>query len=125
VIQCASFTEQAGAEAVDAAIRRGKAFTAIVAANDLLAIGAQQALIERGLGCPHDISITGYNDVDYVSKLTPPLTTVRVPLNRMGGLAARTLLDWIGGDEPELGAQTLLPVEFMQRGTTGPARPAP
>jgi LacI family transcriptional regulator, galactose operon repressor len=118
VVECPSFTEQAGAEAVRIIVERGTRFTAIVAANDLLAIGAQQALREYGVNCPDEVSITGYNDVDFMSKLTPAFTTVRVPLNKMGALAARTLLDWIGGEEPEAGTQMLLPVELMTRGTT-------
>jgi LacI family transcriptional regulator len=117
-VECSSFTERAGAEAIAEVIRRGTPFTAVVAANDLLALGAQSALAERGLSCPEDVSITGFNDVDYMSRLTPAFTTVRVPLRKMGDLAARTLLDWIGGQQPDLATQTLLPVEFMRRGTT-------
>ncbi len=121
VVDCASFTEEAGADAVRAALARGATFTAIVAGNDLLAIGAMEALAEHGIACPRDVSITGYNDVDFMRRLTPAFTTVRVPLHRMGVLAARTLLRWTNGDEPERSAQTLLPVEFMRRGTTAPA----
>lgn len=121
-IECESFTEQAGATVVNTALERGTTFTAIVAANDLLAIGAQEALADHGINCPHDVSITGYNDVDFMRRLTPAFTTVRVPLNKMGVLAARTLLAWIAGDVPEPSTQILLPVEFMLRGTTAPAR---
>ena len=122
IVQCRSFTEQAGADAVNAALARGTSFTAIVAGNDLLAIGAMEALAARGIDCPRDVSITGYNDVDFMRRLTPAFTTVRVPLHNMGMLAARTLLDWIRGTEPETGTQILLPVEFMPRGTTAPVR---
>jgi LacI family transcriptional regulator len=121
VADCESFTEEAGAAAVRATLARGTTFTAIVAGNDLLAIGAMEALAEQGIDCPRDVSITGYNDVDFMRRLTPAFTTVRVPLHRMGMLAARTLLRWTNGDEPERSAQTLLPVEFMHRGTTAPA----
>lgn len=125
IVRCTSFTEQAGAEAVDTALARGTSFTAIVASTDLLAIGAAEALSGHGLRCPRDVSITGYNDIDFMRRLTPAFTTVRVPLNNMGVLASRTLLNWIQGTEPEPGTQILLPVEFMRRGTTaavGPAR---
>jgi LacI family transcriptional regulator len=125
VVECPSYTEQAGADAVNATLERGTAFTAIVAANDLLAIGAKEALAEHGIECPRDVSITGYNDADFMHRLTPAFTTVRVPLNSMGALAAKTLLAWMGGNHPELSAQTLLPVELMQRGTTAPARRIP
>ncbi len=124
IVQCRSFTEQAGADAVNAALARGTTFTAIVAGNDLLAIGAMEALAGHGIDCPRDVSITGYNDLDFMRRLTPAFTTVRIPLNNMGVLAARTLLDWIRGTEPETSTQMLLPVEFMHRGTTAPARRA-
>ena len=96
-------------------------FTALVAANDLLAIGALEALAERGLHCPDDVSVTGYNDISFVSRLTPPLTTVGVPLHLMGELAADALLDWIANPDSHTAVQTLLPVEFMHRGTTAAA----
>lgn len=118
--EAGAFTEEAGAQAVRERLAAGARFTAIVAANDLLAIGAQQALAEHGLSCPQDVSITGYNDIDYVSKLTPPLTTVRVPFRREGELAAETLLRVIQGEQ-DTAMQILLPVELIRRGTTGPA----
>lgn len=125
IVACPSFTEQAGAAAVHEALAAGTAFTAILAGNDLLAIGALEALAEHGIRCPDDVSITGYNDVDFMRRLTPAFTTVRIPLNNMGVLAARTLLDWVRGTEPETGTQILLPVEFMARGTTTRAADRP
>ncbi len=116
----AAFTEEAGAAAVRQQLAAGTRFTAIVAANDLLAIGAQRALVEHGIACPEQVSITGYNDIDYVSKLTPPLTTVHVPFRREGELAAETLLGVIEGRQ-DTALLMLLPVELMMRGTTGPA----
>src|SRR5262249_22524619 len=76
------------------------------------------ALDTRGLSCPRDVSITGYNDLNFVGRLKPPLTTVRVPLKTMGELAARALVDWIGKPAEHTAVQTLLPVEFVERGTT-------
>jgi LacI family transcriptional regulator len=119
-VHCTAYTEDAGAAGIREALSAGSSFTAVAAANDLLALGAQRALAERGLCCPADVSITGYNDINYMSKLSPPFTTVRLPLRKIGMLAARNLLGWIGGQEPELGSQVLLPVEFMKRGTTAP-----
>jgi LacI family transcriptional regulator len=120
-IEATSYTEQAGLEAARELLRRGTEFTAIVAANDLLALGAAQALAEQGVLCPRDVSITGCNDIDFMSRLSPPFTTVRIPLRRMGELAAQTLLEWLAGRTPDAATQVLLPVEFMKRGTTGPA----
>jgi len=115
-----SYSEEAGEEAAAHALHEHPSFTAIVAASDVLALGAQAALAARGLRCPQDVSVTGYNDVDYVRKLTPPLTTVRVPLRREGELAAETLLGLLDGGS-SVPTQLLLPVELMRRGTTAPA----
>src|SRR5947207_315702 len=73
-----AFTIEAGAEAVRLLPAGLDAPTAILAANDLLAIGCYEALAERGLAVPGDVSVVGFNDMLLVDKLTPPLTTVRV-----------------------------------------------
>lgn len=121
VVTCSSYSEDAGMAAAQRMLRSKKPFTAIVAANDLLALGAMEALGEHGLRTPDDYSITGFNDLAFMRKLTPALTTVRVPLTDMGAVAARTLLDWIGQAGAVRPTQTLLPVELVVRGTTGPA----
>lgn len=118
VVQCSAFTEAAGAEATTALLDEGREFTALVAGNDLLALGAEGTLAARGLSCPDDVSITGYNDLNFVARLKPALTTVRVPFHTMGELAARALLDWIRSPEEHTAVQTLLPIEFVARGTT-------
>jgi LacI family transcriptional regulator len=118
VVQCAAFTETAGAQAAATLLDENREFTALVAGNDLLALGAQAAMEERGLTCPDDFSITGYNDLNFVARLKPALTTVRLPLDTIGELAARALLDWIRNPTDHVAVQTLLPVEFVERGTT-------
>jgi len=118
VIECESFTEEAGAKATRKLLKSGRAFTAVVAATDLLALGAMDALAEVGRSCPSDVSITGYNDVSFMDRLSPPMTTVHIPLTDMGAHAARTLLDWIREPDKPNQTQTLLPVELVIRGTT-------
>jgi LacI family transcriptional regulator len=120
VIECSGYSEEAGAEAAEVILRTGRSFTAIVAANDLLALGVMDALAAGGRRCPEDYSITGFNDLPFMRKLTPALTTVQVPLTDMGALAARTLLEWIGSADTARVTQTLLPVGLVARGTTGP-----
>jgi LacI family transcriptional regulator len=121
VLTCSGFTEQGGTEGAERLLRRQRSFTAVVAANDLLALGAMKALTAAGLVCPRDYSVTGFNDLPFMDKLTPPLTTVRVPLAEMGTHAAHLLLEWITTARPTA-LQTMLPVELIVRGTT--ARPA-
>jgi len=78
-------------------LARGKPFTAIFAYNDMSAIGAIRALQEKGLRVPQDVSVLGFDDIPGAAFHTPSLTTVSQPLNRMGEVAAQTLLDRIEG----------------------------
>jgi LacI family transcriptional regulator len=95
--------------------------TGIVASNDLLALGCYDALAERGLSCPDDVSIVGFNDMPFISRLQPPLTSVRVPQYELGVEAARLLLDQLSGRTvtPRV---VLLPVRLVVRGSTAAPR---
>jgi LacI family transcriptional regulator len=124
VLVCPAYSEQAGVDAATQLVASGQDFTAIVAGNDLIALGAIEALADAGLHCPEQVSVTGINDLPLVDKLSPPLTTVALPLREMGALAARMLLAEIedsGHHGPV--AQSLLGVELAVRGSTGPAHP--
>ena len=68
-------------------------FTAVLAGNDLLALGVYDALSEQGLRCPDDVSVVGFNDVPFMDKVSPPMTTVRIPHYELGAEAARLLLE--------------------------------
>ncbi len=74
---------------------------AIVCVNDLVAIGALQACRARGLSCPGDISITGYNDIPLVDMMDPPLTTVAMDLLEIGRQGACLLLEQLAGTDAE------------------------
>jgi LacI family transcriptional regulator len=120
VVTCAAYTQEAGARAAGKLLASGRDFSAIVAANDLVAMGAIDALAAAGLRCPEDVSVTGFNDVSFMDRVTPPMTTIRVPLTEMGALAARTLLDWVERPAEHSQTRTLLPVDLVVRGTTAP-----
>ncbi|MGH3510338.1 MAG: LacI family DNA-binding transcriptional regulator [Nocardioidaceae bacterium] len=122
VVAGPAYTEEAGAALAERLLRGRRPFTAVVAANDLLAIGAIDRFRAAGLSCPDEVSVTGFNDIEFMSKLTPALTTVRIPLTSMGAHAAQTLLAWIQSPEQAPPTQTLLPVELMGRGTTARVR---
>lgn len=72
-------------------------FTALFAYNDISAIGAIRALQEEGLRVPQDVSVMGFDDIPGAAFYTPSLSTVRQPLNRMGEVAAQSLLERIEG----------------------------
>lgn len=95
--------------------------TAIVTANDLLALGVLRVMRSRGLECPRDLSVTGFNDNPFAEDAFVPLTTVRVPFHTMGARAAGMLVERIHGTAELSAPTTTLPVSLVIRGSTGPA----
>jgi LacI family transcriptional regulator len=125
VVACSAFTEAAGARAMESVLSAGHEFTGVVASNDLIALGALDVLRDAGRRCPDDVSVVGFNDIPFVDRLTPPLTTIRLPLEHMGHLAAEALLQELTKSVVVRARRTiLLPVELVVRGSTGPP-PAP
>ncbi len=109
---------QPGELAATALLERRPDLTAIVAANDLLAVGCYRAVRARGLDVPGDVSVTGYNDIPLVDMLQPAMTTVRVPYRQMGMVAASTMLSLLGG-ESDVASMSLAPA-LAQRASTAP-----
>src|ERR1700730_16409947 len=104
-----------------ALIARTVPFTALFAYNDISAIGAMRAFQEAGRHIPGDISVVGFDDISIASFSIPALTTVRQPLQKMGRIAAKTLLDRIeegAGVVPEIAVEP----ELIVRKSTGPPR---
>lgn len=115
----AAFAEGAGARACLELLQGADGVTAIVAANDRLAIGCYDALETLELRCPQDISIVGFNDMPFVDRLRPPLSTVRVPQREIGSVAANLLLKQLGdGSRPS--EEILLEPSLVVRGSTAP-----
>ena len=116
-----AYTREQGRLAALRLLDRKQAPTAIVAANDLLALGIYDALAERGLNCPRDVSVVGHNDMPYVDMLSPPLTTVRIAQRAMGNQAARLLLDEIAAPATRRSRVVLEP-RLIVRGSTAAPR---
>jgi LacI family transcriptional regulator len=96
-----AYTVQEGVRCCAELLSRGTRFTAIAAANDMVAIGCYTVLDEAGLRCPDDISVIGFNDMPFVDRLRPPLSTIRFPHYQLGTEAAQLLLERISGtDKP-------------------------
>ncbi len=104
-----------------ALISRGIPFTALFAYNDISAIGAMRAFQEAGMHVPGDISVVGFDDISIASFSIPPLTTVRQPLEKMGRIAAQTLLDRIE-DRTAFVPEIAVEPELISRRSTGPPR---
>jgi LacI family transcriptional regulator len=116
-----SFTEAGGARICRELVARGEPFTAIVAGNDLMALGCYDALAEKGVSCPDDVSVVGFNDMPFAARFNPPLTTVRIPHYEMGSRSAELLLELLGdaGAPPR---QILLRPELVVRGSSAAPR---
>lgn len=96
-------------------LRREPRLTAIVAANDTVALGACAALREQGLRIPGDVSVAGFDDLPFSVDVVPALTTVRLPLNEAGARAGRLAM----GTEPApAGGIATVRGELMVRGST-------
>ena len=123
VRNCPSLTAPDARDAARALLAEFPAITAILAGNDLMALGCYAAAQEAGRACPGSISIVGYNDMPAVEWWRPPLTTVRIPQYDIGREAARLLLDQLtsGGSPPA--KQVLMPVSLIVRSSTGPCPP--
>jgi LacI family transcriptional regulator len=89
------FTVEEGFLACEKLLERDALFTAILASNDLIAMGCIDALTKVGMRVPEDVSIIGGNDVPFLSRMVPALTTIRIPKYEMGSQAAGLLLELI------------------------------
>jgi LacI family transcriptional regulator len=92
-------------------------FTAITAANDMLAVGCYAALDEVARRCPEDVSVVGFNDMPFIDRLRPALTSVRFPHYQLGTEAAELLLERINGGQGPVRTRYLTP-ELVVRGST-------
>jgi LacI family transcriptional regulator len=118
VVVSRAFTEAGGAEACADLLGRGAGPTAIVAANDLIALGCYDVLAERGVPCPDEISVIGFNDMPFAGRFQPPLTTIRIPHYGLGTAAAQLMLERLQNvREP---SDVRLEPSLVVRGSTAP-----
>jgi LacI family transcriptional regulator len=100
---------------------RGPRPTGIFAHNDLMAIGAIDALREANLDCPRDVSVVGYNDSPLVDHISPSLSTLRVPMDQLGYLAGKKAIEMLDNPDQTPESVQLVP-KLIARGSTGPPR---
>jgi LacI family transcriptional regulator len=120
LIVTGDFTRQGGYDACLKLIDSRAQFSAIFAANDIMAIGVLAALRERGLEVPRDISLVGFDDIPISRDLAPPLTTVAVPMAEIGRRAMQLALC----QPPPEDSVTRLPTELVRRSSVAPFRGA-
>jgi LacI family repressor for deo operon, udp, cdd, tsx, nupC, and nupG len=92
--------------------------SAVIAYNDLVAIGFQQGVTEAGLRVPADVSVIGFDNIREAGLITPRLTTIASPLASLGSAAVQRLLRVPRSEEPDH-APLLLPSRLVVRGSTG------
>ena len=118
------FTQSGGFEAAQVLMAQPKPPTAIFAANDAMALGVMDALKEKGLHIPRDVSVIGFDDMPAANHAYPRLTSVRQPLAEIGAQAVRLILQRIRAEGSEGvvdGSPIELPSTLVIRDSCGPA----
>jgi len=92
-------TQKSGFEAAERLLDRPKPPSAIVACNDLMALGAMSAIQERGLEVGKDIAVTGFDDIPMAEHSHPPLTTVHQPIYQIGKMVCGMLIQILRGED--------------------------
>ncbi|MBY8880829.1 LacI family DNA-binding transcriptional regulator [Actinacidiphila acidipaludis] len=111
------YDRASGYDATLELLRRDPGVTAIVAANDTVALGVCAALRDQGRSIPGDVSVAGFDDLPFSVDAAPALTTVRIPLQEAGARAGRLVM---GRQAPPPGGLSTIPTELMVRASTAP-----
>jgi LacI family transcriptional regulator len=120
---CSYWTEAEGARALRELLDSDGDFTAVLAGNDLLALGCYDVFAERGIGCPDEVSVVGFNDMPFAARFQPPLTTIHIPHYEIGKAAGELMLERLqdGDSAPR---DVRLEPDLVVRGSTAPPRAA-
>jgi LacI family transcriptional regulator len=122
VAVAAGFNEAEGERCAAGLLTAAGKVTAILCANDRIAVGAITELRRQGRECPRDISVTGFNDMPFADRIDPPLTTVRVAQYEAGKCAATILVERLEAATPLEPRHELMPVELVVRASSAPPR---
>ncbi|MPZ60824.1 MAG: substrate-binding domain-containing protein [Propionibacteriales bacterium] len=120
IVEAASWSATGGADAMETVVESGPSYTAVVAGNDLIALGCYDILARHGLRCPDDVSVVGFNDMSFIDRVAPPLTSVRVPHYEIGTEAARLLLEALEHPDRHPRSLVLPPTLSVRRSTAPP-----
>lgn len=120
LVRQGDFSSASGYRETCALLALDKRPTAIVAASDLMALAALQAIRDAGLEPGHDVAVVGFDDLEAAALAHPPLTTVRQDRRELGTVAATRAIELI--EQPDVPArETVLPVELVVRASSAPA----
>jgi LacI family transcriptional regulator len=118
IVVSEAFTESEGARLCGRLLDGPGEFTAIAAANDLLALGCLDAFAERGVECPGEVSVVGFNDMPFAARFQPPLTTIHIPHYEIGSAAAELMLERLQGPDGEPRHVRLEPTLVVRKSTS-------
>jgi LacI family transcriptional regulator len=118
------FTEIGGYRAAQQLLAARPRPTAIFAANDSMAIGALSALREAGVRVPEDVAVAGFDDIPIARYMSPPLSSVHVPINELGTRAVAMLLEAVGAKDRRARGQETLATTLVIRESCGAGRRA-
>jgi LacI family transcriptional regulator len=122
LVRYGEFTAHSGQAAMESLLEVEPRPTAVFVASDVVALGALQAIRQRGLGVPDDIAVVGFDDIPFAEFIDPPLTTVRLPAAGLGWGAAELLIRLIAADEPIHNPRLILETELVVRESCGAQR---
>jgi len=114
-------TIESGYEAFEKLFILAPEITAVCAVNDSMAIGAIRAALAHGLKTPDDLSIIGFDDIDWATHNDPSLTTVSIPKRQLGAEAARRLLALLA-DDNFAPTDLIISVRLIERASTAPIK---
>jgi len=117
-----NYAEDEGSRCAEYLLDKHPDVTALLCSNDRLAIGAIDALQGRGLSCPADVSITGFNDIPFLDLIPPGLTTVQILQFDLGRIAAEILLKRMTEPDTRVPETTIMPVSIIERGSIAAPR---
>ncbi|UFN42825.1 LacI family DNA-binding transcriptional regulator [Nocardioides okcheonensis] len=115
-VEHGDFTEASGETACRALLERHPDLDGLVVASDLMAAGAMRVLAALGRKVPDDVAVIGFDDLGVAERTTPPLTTVRQPVEEMAERAARLLLDRVDAGDAEP-VRVVVPPVLVRRGS--------
>jgi DNA-binding LacI/PurR family transcriptional regulator len=116
------WTPHSGYGAVQHLLTQSSDFTAIVAGNDQMALGAIHALREHDLRVPEDVSVVGFDDMPEAAYFQPPLTTIRQDFSQLGVIAVEYLLERIANPLTPLKQHVIYPQLIIRESATSPKK---
>jgi len=115
-----AYTFDSGVACAEALLARRPRPTAIFACNDEMAVGVYKAAYRLGISIPQELSVIGFDDSPLASRLSPSLTTIRMPIRDMGRLAAAKLIPGKAVEEPDTAIVTRVNLHLVVRDSTQP-----